>query len=95
MDDLLDAECRADTRLVAKLLQSGVDPNIRDTKGSTPLIGGTASDNVEVIGLLLRHGADVNRQDNNGSTDLHYLHKASQQLVMEWLQAGSRCECQG
>jgi FOG: Ankyrin repeat len=53
----------------------GVDPNIQDNDGNTPLHRAVIRSRREIIKLLLEHGADPNIQNNYGGTPLHYAAK--------------------
>jgi len=64
--------CRA--REVEPLLNLGVDPNLRDEEGLTPLHRALMHNdlyNAEVVDLLLRRGADPNVRGRDGNTPLH------------------------
>ena len=51
-----------------RLLEYGVDPNIRPRSGSTPLHRASSRGSLDVARLLLSHGANVDEQDDNGRT---------------------------
>jgi len=57
------------------VIDCGVNPNIRDNDGWTPLHKASWNGNPEVVKLLLEHGADPNIRDNHGFTPLHYAAK--------------------
>ena len=58
--------------LVNRLLESGVDPNVRvEEHGWTPLYAASRHGHVEVARKLLQHGARVNETINSGATALH------------------------
>jgi ankyrin repeat protein len=66
------AGCRA--REVESLLNLGVDPNLRDEEGLTPLHRALMHNNpynAEVVDLLLSRGADPNARGRDGNTPLH------------------------
>ncbi|KAK8134966.1 Nucleoside phosphorylase domain protein [Apiospora sp. TS-2023a] len=69
------------------LIDHGVEVNIRDYKGRTPLFYA----NQDVIKLLLETGADIHAQDNEGLTPLHIpLDKWSVDIcVSEGIQRGN------
>jgi len=64
-------------RAAALLLRKGVNVNIRDDEGRTPLFNAASfgnyggMDKCEMIKLLISHGADVNARDNLGKTPLY------------------------
>jgi uncharacterized protein len=58
----------SDTRLLKRLLDAGVDPNLPDTDGSTPLINAIECGHMESARLLLLHGADPYRAGADGRT---------------------------
>ena len=59
-------------QIVKKLLRYGLDPNLKDAKGMSPLQYATqASDlKIEMIQELLEYGANPNIEDNSGCTPL-------------------------
>jgi len=56
---------------VSQLLSEGVDINIRDKYGSTPLHTAVACGNGSIVNLLIERGADVNAGNDAGDTPLH------------------------
>jgi ankyrin repeat protein len=57
------------------LIQSGADPNIPDTSGTTPLMWATTSrsgEAVDIVKDLIDHGADVFAKDKMGASVLSY-----------------------
>ena len=46
-----------------ELLKLGVDPNLEDTAGHTPLIDASDGGNLKMTALLLKYGAQVNHQN--------------------------------
>lgn len=66
--------------VVEKLLQlPGIDVNMRDRDGNTPLLLAVTLDNGELVELLLKHGANPNIVNNNGKTPLSVTQ--SQQVI--------------
>ena len=49
-------------------LSDGVDPNVRDNDGATPLHYAARAGSLGAIGALLEAGADRNTRDNDGNT---------------------------
>lgn len=56
------------------LCRSGVDVNIRDSAGNTPLIVACQNGHTSVAKLLVTHHADINSQNQRGNTPLHYCY---------------------
>jgi len=54
-----------------RLLDGGVDPNVRDTFGMTPLHYAAMEGHVEAVKMLLERGADPNSGTVAGHTPLH------------------------
>ena len=59
------------------LLHHGVDVNVQDNEGNTPLHWAVKQRRLKIIRVLLHHGVDVNVQDNEGNTPLHWAVKRS------------------
>jgi ankyrin repeat protein len=60
------------TEVAEFLLAKGVDPNVMNSQGQTPLHWVAYGPHVAVAKLLLHHGADVNVKDGNGRTPLQW-----------------------
>lgn len=56
---------------IQRLVASGVNVNVRDSQGNTPLKYASAEPFPNAIRALLALGASVNLADNNGFTPLH------------------------
>uniref|UniRef100_A0A1X7SJW4 Uncharacterized protein n=1 Tax=Amphimedon queenslandica TaxID=400682 RepID=A0A1X7SJW4_AMPQE len=56
------------TALVEKLLMAGVDPNVQDRKGYTPLKIAIAKGHVEIAKLLVQWSPDSENQANDGQS---------------------------
>ena len=68
---LFDAIAKGDLKKIESLLKRGVNPNIRDKDGQTPLHKAAYGGHVAVAKLLLEHGADIHARDNANWTPLH------------------------
>lgn len=58
---------------VKMLLEQGLDPNVRDSGGNTPLhayMSTAGADTAGVPRLLVKYGADINAKDDDGNTPL-------------------------
>ena len=53
---------------VEALLYEGVDPNIRDSQGYTPLMTAAEAGDPHILGLLLGAGADPKAENKDGLT---------------------------
>ncbi|MCJ1462090.1 hypothetical protein MMC07_000690 [Pseudocyphellaria aurata] len=56
---------------IRELLEKGVDINMRDEHGMTPLHHAVCSNSVNIVRLLLREGADILMRDQSRRTALH------------------------
>ena len=54
-----------------KLISIGVDPQIRDANGRTPLLWAASAGSTDAILALVNHGADILSCDEEGLTALH------------------------
>ncbi len=80
-------------KLVDNLLQLGVDPNLQDKKGRTPLIHSILANQKRVVERLLQAGADLKIADDSGHTALHWaIMLGEKQVVNLLLEAGADIE---
>jgi len=64
---LFSAAASGDLDEVKRLvLDCGLDPNIKDDFGNTPLHNAAGGGHLDVVKLLLEHGADPNVKGNYG-----------------------------
>lgn len=61
---------RGDVLYTRFLLQKGANPNLRDAKGSTPLLAAIRAGQDSVIEILIKGKANVNIGNNGGETPL-------------------------
>src|SRR5438445_13062706 len=66
----LEAALDGNTPVVALFLKAGMNPNLRDSHGATPLLVTAAGGRSETARLLLANGADIHAKDNRGWTPL-------------------------
>ncbi|KAJ5887598.1 hypothetical protein N7495_007639 [Penicillium taxi] len=79
------SEAETEVRVVVELLEDGVDPNIRDVNGVTPLILASIRGIVDVAATLIQAGADVNSADNVGATPIFGATLHDQEEVVKLL----------
>jgi ankyrin repeat protein len=68
--DFYNAIRQNDLAQLKKLTASGADVNLRDSRGSTPLMHAAAIGSIEAIKMLLDGGADVNAKNGLDATAL-------------------------
>src|SRR2546425_1561281 len=84
--ELREAVRANDVAGVRALLGAGVDANIRDALGATPLHDAVWNGYIEVARVLLEFRADVNaRHTEAGSTPLHYAVIKNEREIAELL----------
>jgi uncharacterized protein len=71
-DMLLKAAGRGETETVKNLIDKGVDMNVKDANGQTPLMIATYKNDVETAKVLIAAGADVNIRDDMKNTPFLY-----------------------
>lgn len=57
---------------VRKLLDTGVDINIKNIGGVTALMAASSGDHIDVVKLLIERGANINAATNSGDTALAF-----------------------
>jgi ankyrin repeat domain-containing protein 50 len=72
-------------KLVAELLDQGVDPNTKDANGATPLALAAERGIVDVAKTLIQAGASVNAVDNIGAAPLHEAAEHDQEEIVKLL----------
>ncbi|XP_031331829.1 uncharacterized protein LOC116162352 [Photinus pyralis] len=86
---LLSAVTNDEMYTVRKLIEEGVDINMRDEKGNSPLLVALNSRYLTIADFLLSKGADVSACNNDGYTALHYAAELGDiQIVREVLRRG-------
>ncbi len=67
------------------MLRGGVDPNISNSKGNTPLIVSSSLGDVDSVHSLLAYRADVNAANQDGNTPLMYAARGNHLAVVKEL----------
>jgi ankyrin repeat protein len=81
---------RRDTVWLNFLLSKGADPNIRNTKGETPLVQASNLGYIEGIELLIGKGAKVDDPNSTGETPLiNAVHRRDLAMMRILLKAGA------
>eukprot|EP01028_Stygiella_incarcerata_P003886 TRINITY_DN180_c0_g5_i1.p1 TRINITY_DN180_c0_g5~~TRINITY_DN180_c0_g5_i1.p1 ORF type:complete len:399 (+),score=122.27 TRINITY_DN180_c0_g5_i1:71-1267(+) len=70
---------------VERILGFGIDVDIKDRNGNTPLIIAAQNGHLKICDRLLQAGAWVNAQNGNGNTALHYCYAFSHFEVASFL----------
>ncbi len=71
--ELIKAAEQGDVCRVQQLLEEGVDPNVRNASGETPLHRAAFYADADIMEILLKHGADPNAKDTAGKTPFDAL----------------------
>ena len=80
-----DAALDGDIDEVQRQLDAGVDPNLKSSKGATPLFYAVYEGHLEIVELLITRGADVNAVYLNNSV-LDQAHSYDDQEIVELLE---------
>jgi ankyrin repeat protein len=79
-EQMIEAAFVCDLVRVRQLLAAGVDVDVRDDEGRTPLHSAVLGGSVGLLGLLLEARAQINVHDEQGFTPLHF---AAQEYLPE------------
>ncbi len=69
--DLWGAVVRGDVDTVRQALETGVDPDVLEPNGATPLIVGAMLGHTDLVRFLIDREAALDVQNNDGATALH------------------------
>lgn len=70
---------------IEKHLAAGIEVNLRDSEGRTPLHWAVDRGHLNAAEILVNANADVNAQDNEGQTALHYAVLCEREDIAELL----------
>lgn len=83
--DIFDLVNAGDAVGVEQALASGVDVNIRDELGQTPMVVAALAGEAEVAWALLAHGPDLMARTDRGMTPLHAAAFSGDREILEML----------
>lgn len=86
-DYLLRASAKKNYVGVLAMLKGGIDPNIQNEKGNTPLIISSSLGDLNSVRALLAYRADVNAANKDGNTSLIYAARYNHPDVVKELLA--------
>lgn len=84
-DYLFRASAKKNYMGVLAMLKGGIDPNIRNEKGNTPLIISSSLGDLPSVRALLAYRADINAANNDGNTSLIYASRYNHPAVVKEL----------
>jgi ankyrin repeat protein len=77
---------RGDVLSAKELLNSGADPNAKDTSDWTPLLEAAADGHTDIVRVMVEHGGNVNSHDIHGRTALmeasYYRHRDTVEFLL-------------
>jgi hypothetical protein len=90
-EDLWQLMIHGGTRTVLELLDAGMDPHLRDSRGRTLMHRIRSFDHSRLLPRLLAEGLDVNARDKEGSTPLYLavVHQWPAGLIIALTEAGA------
>ena len=69
--ELWEAIARGDLNTLQRALESGLDPDVREPNGATPLIVAAMFGHLDLVRLLVENNAALDVQNNDGTTALY------------------------
>ncbi|MBR4592755.1 MAG: ankyrin repeat domain-containing protein, partial [Elusimicrobiaceae bacterium] len=84
-DYLFRASAKKNHMGVLAMLKGGIDPNISNDKGNTPLIISSSLGDLPSVRDLLAYRADINAANKDGNTSLIYAARYNQPLIVREL----------
>lgn len=82
----LNAAYSGNIEIMEVLIKAGVNIEIPDSIGRTPLMYAASRGNVDILYLLISKGADIYRYDNKGLTAFEYALASQNKHAIEPLQ---------
>ena len=81
----LQTQDEIDYNIIRLFLEKGVNPNLADKNGKTPLMNASYKGNLAIVKLLLEFGADPTLKDSSGQSALDSAQKKGHQDVIQLL----------
>ncbi len=72
MNEIFTIVNKGNKEELLKLLNTGVDVNVQEKHGRTPLMDAVINKNTEIVRMIIQRGANVNLQDSRGLSALHF-----------------------
>ncbi len=69
--DLWEAVARGELHTLRGALENGVDPDVLEPNGGTPLLVAAMFGQTDLVRFLIEHEASLDLQNNDGATALH------------------------
>ncbi|KAK4076934.1 uncharacterized protein Triagg1_3901 [Trichoderma aggressivum f. europaeum] len=82
---LIDAANCGDAERVEAILKEGVNPSVKDERGSTLLHNMCKEGNIAISRLFLEYRADQDTKDESNSTPLHYAAQGGHSKIVQLL----------
>lgn len=86
---LFNAILKSRTPMVSSLLKNGIDANVRNSDGMTPLMAAASTGNLEIIRMLLARGARVHITNSLGETPFDIAMRSGHNEAAAVLQAAA------
>ena len=94
--ELMYRATNRDTDGVLSLIHKGVDVDVQDEKGMTPLMFAAQAGHVKLVVKLIEAGSNMNIQSNSGDTALIYATKKNKiNCVQKLIELGANVNIQG
>ena len=94
--ELFTKVSQGDMESVHNLIQEGMDANVQDETGMTPLMGASQAGHIPLVEKLIKAGADVNIQTVLGNTALiHATMEGQNTVVQKLLEYGADANIRG
>jgi ankyrin repeat protein len=84
-EEFFNAAVHGDVKKIAEGLQNGMEVNMKDKKGWTPLHDSAWHGHLEAVEFLIAQGAEINARDNDGWTPLHWATLLGRTPIVEYL----------